>query len=293
MRLILALAAAAIALPATAAIAPITPAPVVAAERAFAADGYRLGVKKSFLGHMAPDAIVMTPAPVNARETFLASPDDGADDPKLEWWPTWAGISASGDLGFTTGPYSVGGKRRGHYFTVWKKQADGQWKWVFDGGVGSDPSSSPGPDATPGYLAVSTVRGQYPEGALASVRAAEAALAATATVDSKAAYLKVLACDGRIQSSSMAPATGCATFGPELDWRAKQIAFAPLGGGVSTAGDLAWTYGTAGWSRDGATVKAHYVRVWQHRKEGWRIVFDELLIPRTPPPAAASAPATN
>lgn len=290
MRLALALTiTVATALPAGAAVAPVTPAPVVAAERAFAADGYALGVKRAFLGHMAPDAIVIQPEPANARESFEAAPDDSPDDPKLEWWPVWAGIAASGDLGFTTGPFSVGGKRQGHYFTIWKKQADGQWKWVFDGGVGSDPSATAGPDSTPGYLPVSTVRGQYPEGAMASVRAAETALAARARTDSKAAYLEVLACDGRIQSSRMAPATGCATFGPELEWRAKQISFTGLGGGVSSAGDMAWTYGGAAWTRDGKPVQAHYVRVWQHRKEGWRIVFDELLIPRAPPPPAAAA----
>ena len=286
MHLILALTAALVAAPTTSVVASVTPEPVVAAERAFAADGYALGVKKSFLAHMADDAILMTPDPASARETFLASPDDSPDAPRLEWWPTWAGISASGDLGFTTGPYSVGGKRRGHYFTVWKKQADGQWKWVFDGGVGSDPSASPGPDATPGYLIAPKVPGLYPEGAWAKVQAAETALAAEAARDSKAAYLRVLACDGRIQSSSAAPATGCSTFGPELDWRAKQVAFAPLGGGVSSAGDMAWTYGAAGWDRDGAPVKAHYVRIWQRRPDGWKIVFDELLIPRAPPPAA-------
>jgi len=218
MRLALTLAfAAVVALPARAAVAPVTPDPVVAAERAFAADGYVMGIKKSFLAHMADDAILMTPDPVNARETFLASPDDKPDAPKLEWWPTWAGISASGDLGFTTGPYSVGGQRRGHYFTVWKKQADGKWKWVFDGGVGSDPAASPGPDATPGYLAMPKVPGLYPEGAFSKVQAAEATLAAEAKVDSKAAYLRVLACDGRITSSPMAPATGCATVAPEPD----------------------------------------------------------------------------
>lgn len=287
MRLVLALTiAAASVLPAAAAAPPVTPAPVVAAERAFAADGYALGVKKSFLAHMADDAILMTPEPVKAREAFLSSPDDPPGAPKLEWWPTWAGIAASGDLGFTTGPYSNGGKRRGHYFTVWKKQADGQWKWVFDGGVSSDPGASPGPDSTPGYLPLATVRGQYPEGAWASVTAADAALAAEAKTDSKAAYLKVLACDGRIQSSPMAPATGCATSGPELDWRARQISFTALGGGVSSGGDLAWTYGGAAWVTDGKPVQAHYARVWQRRKEGWRIVFDELLIPRA---AAAAA----
>lgn len=287
MRLILTLAVMGLASPAVAAVAPVTPAPVVAAERAFAADGYAMGVKKSFLAHMTDDAILMTPDPVKAREAFLSSPDDLADTPKLEWWPTWAGVSASGDLGFTTGPYSVGGKRRGHYFTVWQRQQDSQWKWVFDGGVSNDAGASPGPDSTPAYLPVSTVRGQYPEGAMAAVEAIEAALAAEAGADSKAAYLKVLACDARIQGSPLPPATGCSTHGRELDWRARQITFTPLGGGVSSAGDMAWTYGGATWSRDGAPVKAHYVRVWQRRKEGWRIVFDELLTPRPAPPAAA------
>ncbi|MDB5470187.1 MAG: hypothetical protein JWR84_1747, partial [Caulobacter sp.] len=35
--------------------APLTPAPVVAAERAFAADGLAMGIKQSFLKHMADD----------------------------------------------------------------------------------------------------------------------------------------------------------------------------------------------------------------------------------------------
>ncbi|MCF8504677.1 MAG: nuclear transport factor 2 family protein [Caulobacter sp.] len=291
MRTVLGLTAAAIlALPAAADVAPITPAPVVAAERAFAADGAALGFKASFLKHSAPDAIVIQPEPVNAWESLRAAPDSKPDDPRLEWWPIWAGISASGDLGFTTGPYSVAGKRRGHYFTVWKKQQDGQWKWVFDGGVGSDPVASPGPDSTPGFLQVSRVRGQYPESAMAGVKAAEAAMAVEARTDSKAAYLKVLACDARIQASPMAPATGCSTFGPELDWRAKEIDFSAVGGDVSSAGDMAWTYGTAGWVRDGAPVQAHYVRVWQRRAEGWKIVFDELLIPPPPRPAAITPP---
>lgn len=150
--------------------------------------------------------------------------------------------------------------------------------------MGSDPSASPGPGATPGYLGMHRVRGQYPESAMAAVKSAEMRLAAGAARDSKAAYLKVLACDGRIQSSPAAPATGCSTFGPELDWRADQIAFMAKGGGVSVAGDMAWTYGTAGWDKDGAPVKAHYVRIWQRRTGGWKIVFDELLIPRAPPP---------
>jgi len=264
---------------------PVTPAPVVAAERAFAADGYALGVKASFLKHAAPDGVVLQPGPVNAREAYGAQPDGSPDDPKLEWWPTFAGIARSGDLGFTTGPYSIAGQRRGHYFTVWKRQADGGWQWVFDGGAPSDPSAAPGPNSEPASLPVSTLPGRYPEGAFAEVQAAEAALATQALTDLKAAYLKVLADDAHVQGSPAAPAVGHAAHPAELDRRAPAMTLAPLGGEVSMAGDLAWTYGTANWTRDGQEGKGHYVRIWQRRAEGWRIVFDELLVQRPPPPA--------
>ena len=109
------------------------PAPVVAAERAFAADGLALGVRDAFLKHSAPEAIVFQPDVQKVHELFpKQDPDKGG--PPLVWWPLWAGIARSGDLGFTTGPYSYDGQLRGYYFTVWKKQADGGWKWVYDGG---------------------------------------------------------------------------------------------------------------------------------------------------------------
>jgi len=31
------------------------------------------------------------------------------------------------------------------------------------------------------------------------------------------------------------------------------------------------------------------VRIWQKRAEGWRIAFDELIVPREPPPPAKPA----
>jgi len=43
------------------------PAQVVAAERAFAADGLALGIRDSFLKHAAPEAIVLAPEPVLAH----------------------------------------------------------------------------------------------------------------------------------------------------------------------------------------------------------------------------------
>lgn len=62
-----------------------------------------------------------------------------------------------------------------------------------------------------------------------------------------------------------------------LDGYGQAVDFAAQGGGASDAGDLAWTYGTAHWSVAGAAKEGHYVRIWQKRAEGWKLVFAQIL----------------
>lgn len=58
----------------------------------------------------------------------------------LQWKPTFIDISNSGDLAYTYGDYTfsyldtTGLKKVSHgiFHTVWKKQSDGQWKFVWD-----------------------------------------------------------------------------------------------------------------------------------------------------------------
>ena len=53
----------------------------------------------------------------------------------LQWSAEKAEISGAGDIGYTTGTYQAaqaGGSEKGKYVTVWKKQADGQWKVIED-----------------------------------------------------------------------------------------------------------------------------------------------------------------
>jgi ketosteroid isomerase-like protein len=61
---------------------------------------------------------------------------------RLTWSAAGADIAASGDLGYTWGHYEFLTKEkdgsqkveRGKYMTIWKKQADGNWKVVVDMG---------------------------------------------------------------------------------------------------------------------------------------------------------------
>jgi ketosteroid isomerase-like protein len=280
IRLLPLAAALALAVPASAA-PKADPAEVAAAERAFAADGATLGIRDSFLKHSAPEAIVFNPEPTLAQAVYAkAQPGQTG----LVWWPLWAGIARSGDLGFTTGPYTIGGKPGAWYFTVWARQPDGGWKWLFDGGAPSDMTKAPAQGSPTAYARAAAKASGSPARAMEEVSKAEIALAAAAKADAKAAYLAALADDGRVVGSRAAPPASRAELEAELATRATAIAFAPLGGSASTAGDLAWTYGSANWTKDGEARRGHYVRIWRHDAAGWRLLFDEII---AAPPAKA------
>jgi ketosteroid isomerase-like protein len=58
----------------------------------------------------------------------------------LKWKPDFVEVSASGDLGYTYGNYFFTGidsagrviKDSGVFHTVWKRQKDGTWRYVWD-----------------------------------------------------------------------------------------------------------------------------------------------------------------
>jgi len=259
------------------------PGAVVAAERAFAARAAVVGVAPSFLEYMTDDAIVFSPDPRLARAVYGGRPPpklpkDGGT--LLNWWPNFAGIARSGDLGFTTGPANVNGGPPGvFYFTVWARQPAGGWKWVYDGGVEADGKQAPGPAAEPILLPLGDAKPMAADLAMDQVRAAEIALAAAAKADVAKAYKAVLAADARMQGSPSLPATSPAAVDRELATRARTIAFGPLGGAASKAGDLAWTYGDARWDKG----RGHYVRIWQRRAGKWALVFDQIIaVPEKP-----------
>lgn len=258
------------------------PAAVIAAERAFAARAGEVGVAPSFLEFMSDQAIVFSPDPLLARAVYGARPTpkppkDGGT--RLDWWPNFAGVARSGDLGFTTGPATVNGQpARIFYFTVWARRKDGGWKWVYDGGVGAEGRGAPGPDAKPAILPPGDARPLTAEAAMQQVRAAEIALARQARTGTAAAYKAVLAPDARVQGSPQPPATAPDAVDRELATRAKAIAFGPLGGSASAAGDLAWTYGDARWEGG----RGHYVRIWQRRAGKWVLVFDQIVAVEKP-----------
>lgn len=260
--------------PAFAAKAP-SPAEIERAERGFAADGLALGVRDSFLKHMADDAIVFRPGPVNAKALYEKRPS--SKTPRLEWWPQRVVIARSGDLGLSVGPWAINGKRGGYYATIWRKEADGRWKWVYDGGAEADAASAP--DASiPAIQGPTATKGSgSPGGALAAVADAEGGLARAAAIDAPKAYRAALSSDAWLTGPSGTEGLAPSDLAGRIGRRPARMTMEMDGGGASAAGDFVWTYGTSGWSSSSETpVNTHYMHVWQKRAEGWRLIFETL-----------------
>ena len=188
---------------------------VIAAERAFAEDGLAHGINVSFPRHAAPDAIIFAPGPVNVRERFAGRAPE-AQNPGLDWWPVFAGAARSGDLGFTTGPYALQGTVSGYYFTVWRRQPDGSWQWIFDGGGEASVDQAPAKGSPVARLAPSAGHAASAEAAMDEVRAAEAGLARDARLHAARALAARLAPDVRLYVAGQRPVTRAADAAPAL-----------------------------------------------------------------------------
>ncbi len=120
---------------------------VVDAERTFASDVAELGVRDGFLRHLIEESVVFRPLPTAARAWFEAQDPAGFT---LAWTPWFAEIAASGDFGYTIGPWTstpveenAQPVSHGFYTTVWMKASDGEWHPLVDHGVsgGKEPAT--------------------------------------------------------------------------------------------------------------------------------------------------------
>ena len=111
------------------------------ADRAFAALAREKGPGPAFRSFAAPSVTLFNSAgpPVTPEQLGTRFPAGAS----FEWAPDEAVISAGGDLGYTIGHATVtmpdqdGTPRtsRQRYITVWRKQPDGSWKFILDGGI--------------------------------------------------------------------------------------------------------------------------------------------------------------
>jgi ketosteroid isomerase-like protein len=271
-------------------------APVVGAEHDFAQYSIDRGMKEAFLRFAAPDGVIFRREAVNAIEAWARNP---APTGLLTWWPVYADVSRAGDLGWTTGPFELREKPTdekpagtGHFFTVWRRQPDGSFKFVLDLGV-----QHPAPDAPetvlqyPAALRKSgPAAGDFDDTAAArkSLLEAESSLAADSSSKGARAALLARADEGlRMYRQGTFPVVGREAVEKTLKVQTEFIKWSPSKGDVAASGDLGYAYGTyevrAKASDSQPTERGNYARVWRHDRRGWRVVF-QVANPVPPPP---------
>ena len=117
---------------------------IVETERAFAEMAKAEGIPKAFVTYAAEDAILMRNNTLisgkDAIKNSFGNQDQGAGNVELAWEPDFVDVSRSGDLGYTYGKYtysvtdSSGAVKldSGIFHTVWKRQSNGDWRFVWD-----------------------------------------------------------------------------------------------------------------------------------------------------------------
>ena len=112
-----------------------------AVEKEFCVMAKSEGVQNAFVHFAADSAVVSRKGQLlKGREAIRMQYASFPHGAKLEWAPDFADVSASGELGYTYGKYtytstdSIGHttQSEGIFHTVWKRQPDGQWRFVWD-----------------------------------------------------------------------------------------------------------------------------------------------------------------
>lgn len=276
-------------------------------ERAFAAMASEPDktVRDAFLHFAADDGVVLgAEGPANAKAAFNAAPPPPPGTPKLQllWWPVHAEIASSADLGWTTGPSKrIRGDqiRYGFFVTVWKKQPDGTWRFLIDQGIQTDEMSTLGPD-TP-IPPISPALAEKARGEIKPVdtraeldrlMAADRELSKVTAAGDKAGWLDRMSDDGRVLRNGPQPAVGREAARAALE-KDPPVTTEPLGGGVSAAGDLGFTYGKGTWKKGSAgdaTEPVVYLRIWEKQGDTWKLALDEVTSAAPPPPPTPPTP---
>jgi ketosteroid isomerase-like protein len=264
---------------------------LVVSEHAFAASSLAEGTRAAFLRFLDDSAIVFHPHPVNGKEWWKARPDRPST---LAWRPEFADVAASGDLGYTSGPWTFtmaqGSETPaafGYFVSVWGRRADGEWKVLLDGGIESERPRSSIRHVVRGALSAQLSHNETSKhhGGLLDLLTAEHAFSdSLRRLGTVGGYRSVASQDIRLYRTGFFPALGMDSALALLQRAGNDLRCEVLFYSSSRSGDLGYTYGKYVMARGGGDSESGYsVRIWRStQEEGVRLVLDLLLpLPRT------------
>ena len=111
------------------------------ADRDFSQLSEEKGMKTAFIEYIDSNGVLLRPnqLPIAGADAidYLIQLNDS--NYTLTWRPKTGVVAKAGDMGYTCGIYTLKPSEKdtliyGTYISIWKKQADGRWKFVLDTG---------------------------------------------------------------------------------------------------------------------------------------------------------------
>jgi ketosteroid isomerase-like protein len=223
----------------------------------------------------ADDGVAFAPGIINGKKFWSKE----TEPPILTWRPIFATISRSGDLGYTTGPWEFRKAKSdpnpaafGHYNTIWRKDQDGAWKVVVDGGVDHSPPAAPAGKVETFIPKLPIAR---PETVGQRFEEAEKTFADLLAKDAGAAVLAKASDQVRVYRAKIVPAVGKTAAQLVLGSDHGKETRTRTGGGMSRAQDLAYSYGDYSSAQADVKERGIYFSIWQlDSSSEWRLVLD-------------------
>ncbi len=115
---------------------------ILQVEHAFAARVKKFGMGEAFVFYAAENAVINRDNQlISGREAIKVYFENSSlKNIKLEWEPTFIDVALSNDLAYSYGDYVFSAvnekgepiQSKGIFHTVWKRQIDGEWRFVWD-----------------------------------------------------------------------------------------------------------------------------------------------------------------
>ena len=113
---------------------------IIETEQNFAKMAKEEGIYKAFTTYAANDAVLMRNDSLIIGKKAIELFYKNKNSKELSWKPDFVDVAASGDLGYTYGHYTYSYldsnnklvENTGTFHTVWKKQSNKTWRFVWD-----------------------------------------------------------------------------------------------------------------------------------------------------------------
>jgi ketosteroid isomerase-like protein len=249
---------------------PLEPATsLAAAERDFAAQSVREDARTAFIAHFAPGGVfVRDGAWADAQATLAHEP---AAPIVLDWHPAYVEAARSGELGLSTGPWSVRARDAaapgayGEFVSVWQR-GDGTWRVIADIGIRHGrPEAWNAPLET--RVALSAPPQHCP-----TLDDAESAFARAASVGGlRAALREHGAADMRLYRDGAVPVSGSAeAIAGAMD--EAPVLYTVTVAQAARSGDIGYARGD--YIDRGTGTRGPWLRVWRCEAGRWRVALD-------------------